>query len=100
MKEFGSEVAGQAESSQPTQPKTPNPFVKSGRLVSTEPPSRSNAQEIDKRFLLGCESTKVSVERSDIDKRRRRKRRRRSSKNGGDTLEVNNLPIYSHNVRR
>ena len=59
MQKLGSEVAGQAESSQPTQthPKT-----------STEQPSRSSAQEIDKRFLLGCKSIKVSVERSDKDK--------------------------------
>ena len=68
MKELGSEVARQAESSQPTQPKTPNPIVRTGRPVTTEPPSRSSAQEIDKRFLLDCESTNVSVERSDKDK--------------------------------
>ena len=67
-KELGSEVAGQAESSQPTQPKTPNPIVRTGRPVTTEPPSRSSVQEIDTRFLLGCESINVSVERSDKDK--------------------------------
>ena len=67
MKELGAEIAGHSESSQ-TQPKTTNPIVRTGRPVSTEPPSSSSAQEIDKRFLLGCESTNVSVERSDKDK--------------------------------
>ena len=80
MKELGSEVAGHGESSQQTQPKTTNPIVRTGRLVSTEQPSISRSQEIDKRFLFGCESTNersgrlvyncvpVSVERSDKDK--------------------------------
>ena len=68
MKELGSEVAGHDESSQQTQPKTPNPIVRTGRPVATEPPSRLSFQEFDKRFLLGCESTNVSVERSDKDK--------------------------------
>ena len=67
MKELGSEVAGHSESSHQTQPKTTNPIVRTGRPVSTEPPSSSSAQEIDKRFLLGCESTNVSVGRSDKD---------------------------------
>ena len=43
-------------------------IVRTGRLVATEPPSRSKVQEIDKRFLLGCESTNVFVELSDKDK--------------------------------
>ena len=51
MKELGSEVAGQAESSQPTEPKTPNPIHRTGRPVTTEQTSRSSAQEIDTRFL-------------------------------------------------
>ena len=68
MKEFGSEVAGHDESSQQTQPKAQNPIVGTGRPVTTEPPSRSNVQEIDKRFSLGCESTNVSVERSSKEK--------------------------------
>ena len=68
MKELGSQVAGHDESSQQTQPKTPNSIVRTGRPVTTEPPSRSSVQEIDKRFLLGCESTSVSVECSDKDK--------------------------------
>ena len=79
MKELGSEVAGHDESSQQTEPKTPNSIDRTGRLVTTEPPSRSSVQEIDNRFLLGCESTNertgrfvnscvpVSVERSDKD---------------------------------
>ena len=62
MKELGSEVARQAESSQPTQPNL-NPIHRTGRLVMTEQTSRSSAQEIDTRFLLGCESTNLSVER-------------------------------------
>ena len=68
MKELDSEVAGHGESSQPTQPKTTNPIVRTGRLVSTEQPSSSSAQEIDKRFLLGGEGTNVSVEGLDKDK--------------------------------
>ena len=68
MKELGPEVARQAEGSQPTQPKTPNPIVRTGRLDATEQTSRSSSQEFDKRFLLGCESTNVSVERSNKDK--------------------------------
>ena len=64
-KELGS---GHTESSQPTQPKTPNPTVRTGRPVTTEQTSRSSAQEIDTRFLLGCESTNVSVECSDKGK--------------------------------
>ena len=71
---------GHSESSQQTQPKITNPIVRTGRPVSTEPPSSSSAEEIDKRFLLGCESTNVrtgrpvdscvpvSVERSDEGK--------------------------------
>ena len=57
MKELGSEVAGRGENSQQTQPKTTNPIVRTGRPVSTEQPCSSSAQEIDKSFLLGCEST-------------------------------------------
>ena len=60
MKELGSEVAGRDESSQQTQPKTPNPVVRTGRPVATEPPSRSSVQEIYKRFLLGVNSSRRS----------------------------------------
>ena len=67
MKELGSEVARQAESSQPTQP-NPNPMHRTGRLVETEQTSRSSAQEIDTRFSLHCEKTTLSVERLDKDK--------------------------------
>ena len=56
MKELGSEVARQAESSQPTQP-NPNPIHRTRRPAETEQTSRSSAQEIDTRFSLGCEST-------------------------------------------
>ena len=68
MKELGSEDARQAEDNQPTEPKTPNPIHRTGRPVTTEQTSRSSAQEIDTRFLLGCKSTNLSVERSDEDK--------------------------------
>ena len=68
MKELGSEVAGHDESSQQPQPNTPNPNVRTGRFVATEPPSRSSVQEIDTRFLLGCESTNLFVERLEKDK--------------------------------
>ena len=57
MKELGSEVAGHGESSQRTQPKTTNPIVRTGRPVSTKQTFSWSGQEIDKRFLLGCEST-------------------------------------------
>ena len=81
MQELGSEVAGHGENSQQTQtqPKTTNP-TGTGRPVSTEQPSSSLTQEIDKGVLLGCESTNertgrpvyncvpVSVERLDKDK--------------------------------
>ena len=54
MKELGSEVARQAEGSQPTQP-NPNPnHDRTGRPVVTENTSRSSAQEIDTRFSRDC----------------------------------------------
>ena len=50
MKELGSEVARQAEGSQPTQP-NPNPnHDRTGRPVAAENTSRSSNQEIDTRF--------------------------------------------------
>ena len=64
MKELGSEVARQADSSQPNL----NPIHRTGRPVMTEQTSRSSAQEIDTRFFLGCESTSLCVERLDKDK--------------------------------
>ena len=67
MKELGSEVARQAEGSQPTQP-NPNSIHRTGRLVVTEQTSRSSAQEIDTRFSLDCESINLFVERSEKDK--------------------------------
>ena len=54
MKELGSEVAGGGKDPQQTQPKTPNPIVRTGRPVSAEQPSGSSAQEINKRVLLDC----------------------------------------------
>ena len=68
MQKLGSEVAGHDESSQQTQSKTSNPIGRTCGPVTTVPPSLSSVQEIDKRFLLGCESTNVSVERSNKDK--------------------------------
>ena len=59
MKELGSGVAGGGKDSQQGQPKTPNPIVRTGRLVLAEQPSGSSAQEIDKRVLFDCESTNV-----------------------------------------
>ena len=67
MRELVSEVALQAESSQPTQP-NPSPIYRTGRPVETEQTSRSSAQEIDTRFSLDCESTNLSVERLDKDR--------------------------------
>ena len=52
MQELVSEVDGHDESSQQTQPKTTNPIVRTGRLVKSEQPSGSSAQEIDERVLL------------------------------------------------
>ena len=65
----------------PTNPtKIKNPIIKHGETCETEQPSRSSAQEIDKRFLFDFESTSVrtarpvnsrvpvSVERLDQDK--------------------------------
>ena len=67
MKELGSEVARQAEGSQPTQP-NPNPIYRTGRQVVTEQTSRSSAQGIDTRFSLDCENTNLFVERLEKDK--------------------------------
>ena len=67
MKELGSEVARQGESSQPTQP-NPNPIHRTGRPVETEQTSRPCAQEIETRFSIDCENTNFSLERLDKDK--------------------------------
>ena len=67
MKELFSEVARQAEGSQPTQP-NPNPICRTGRPVVTEQTSRSSAQEIDTRFSLDCKNTNLFVERLGKDK--------------------------------
>ena len=60
MKELASEVARQAECSQPIQP-NPNPIYRTERPVVTEP------QEIDTRFSLDCENTYLFVERLEKD---------------------------------
>ena len=51
------------EDSQQTQPKIKNPIVRIGRLVESEQPSGSSAQEIDKRVLFDCKSTNVRTGR-------------------------------------
>ena len=66
----------------PNQPKNRNPIHKTGRLVTTEQTSRSDAQEIDRRFFLDCESTNVSVERLDQEEDADANFRRRSCWNG------------------
>ena len=58
-----SEVVGGSENSQQTQPKSKNPIVRIGRPVKSEQPSRSSAQEIDKRVLFDCKSTNVRTGR-------------------------------------
>ena len=68
MKELGSEVARQAEGSQPTQP---NPYPNHDRTVRpvvTEQTSRSSAQEIDTRVSRDCKKTNLFVERLFEDK--------------------------------
>ena len=60
-KELGSEVAGGSEDSQQIQPKSKTQLSSTERLVKSEQPSGSSAQEIDKRVLFGCESTNVST---------------------------------------
>ena len=55
MKKLGSEVAGHDESSQQTQPKTPNPIVGTGRRVTTEPPSRSGNRQTFLTWLRECQ---------------------------------------------
>ena len=57
MKELGSEVARQAEGSQPTQP-NPNPnHDRTGRpVVCSQNTSHSSNQEIDKRFSRDCKN--------------------------------------------
>ena len=79
MKELGPEIAGQAESSQPTQPIL-NPIHRTGRLVTTEQTSRSSAQETENVSYLAAKapmkeqgalfsnSVAVSLERLDQDK--------------------------------
>ena len=70
MKELGSEVARQAEGSQPTQ-RNPNPnHDRTGRPVVTENTSRSSAQEIDTRFSRDCKNTNLD-EDADHDRTER-----------------------------
>ena len=62
MKELGSEVARQAEGSQPTQP-NPNPnHDRTGRpVVCSQNTSRSSNQEIDTRFSRDCKNANLDV---------------------------------------
>ena len=71
-KELGSEVSGQAESSQPS----PNPIHRTKRLVVIELTSRSSAQEIDTRNLL---TARIPI--CLLTERQRHRQRRRSRKN-------------------
>ena len=59
----GTENAGGVEFSQPTQPKTKHPIVRTERLVKSEQPSILLTQEIDKGVLFGCESKNLSIGR-------------------------------------
>ena len=57
MKELGSEVARQAEGSQPTQPNPNSNHDRTGRpVVCSENTSRSSNQEIDARFSRDCKN--------------------------------------------
>ena len=98
MKELGSEVARQAEGSQPTQP-NPNPIYRTGRQVVTEQTSRSSAQGIDTRFSLDCENTNLFVERlekgkdtdKDVDADRDRT---------GRPVVIGQTPVRPHSSKR
>ena len=80
MKELGSEVSGGGKDSQQTQPKTINPIVRTGRLVSLEQQSGSSVQEIENVSSLTAKApmketgdlffscVPVSVKRSGQDK--------------------------------
>ena len=59
----GTEIAGGVEGSQPTQPKTKHPNVRTERLVKSEQPSISLTQEIGKGVFFVCESTNLSTGR-------------------------------------
>ena len=62
MKELGSEVARQAEGSQPTQP-NPNPnHDRTGRRVVIENMSRPSNQELDTRFSRDCKNANLDVD--------------------------------------
>ena len=67
MEELGSEVSGQADVNQPTQP-NPDPIYRTVRPVVTEQTSRSSAQEIETRFSRDCKNTNLCVERPEKDK--------------------------------
>ena len=58
-----SEVAGGSEDSQQIQPKSKTQISRTERLVKSEQPSCSLAQQIEKDVLFGCESTNVSTGR-------------------------------------
>ena len=80
MKELGSEVAGGGKDSQQTQPKTPNPIVRTGRLVLSQQQFGSSVQEIENVPNLAAKApmkeqgdlfsscVPVSVKRLDQDK--------------------------------
>ena len=80
MKDLGSEVAGDGKDSQPTQPKTKNPIVRTGKVVLSEQQSGSSAKEIENVSYSAAKApmkeqgdlfsscVPVSVERLDQDK--------------------------------
>ena len=100
-RDLGSEVAGQADSPQPTQP-NPNPIYRTGRPVVTEQTSRSSAQEIDTRCWINgdwmlSQSRTTSSERSDLvvlgtAKLRHRKSISWPTMRGGDVSSFSTRP--------
>ena len=63
MKELGSEVARQAEGSQPTQPNPNSNHDRTGRpVVCSQNTSRSRTQEIEARFSRDCRNSNLDVE--------------------------------------
>ena len=99
MKELGSEVARQADGSQPTQ-QNPNPnHDRTGRPVLCENTSRSSAQEIDTRFSLDCQNTNLFVWTLRERQRHRQRRRCRSRKNGEARCEWTTNRLV-HKARR
>ena len=73
MEELDSEVAGDGENSQQTQPNSKTQLSRMERPASEQPPGLLT-QEIGNDVLFGCESTNSRTGRSVKRQRRRRKR--------------------------